>query len=503
VTDQSGNSSQATQIVNVKEEGTNTAPIADAQTGAGAVAAQSFTEVEIALTGSDADADPLFFRISEPPDHGFFVAPLLPYFFGDARAEEVTASRCAADGRAEADIFDPEYVTTTDTGLTYIMNAARDCTDSSLFHRITVLDRDRTFVVARDMPRTGDFFKTFHLDERQGFITYTSNLNLVSKIDMETLETIAQYEVPNSYAKKAVFDERHGREVLYITGNDVANRGKLDVYDVTGLDQMGGVPVLRDAELVASFDVAEGAPDGPQYNVLDMAIDSRGHFYASSLDRRIHKFEPFSVDEDGEIVIGAQIGWLGSCLGGSDCDVANQVSRGYSCSFETCQVGGPLPSEGLGQLGALGGMAMSPTDILYVAEFGNNRVQRFTPEGFYAGHARSANCSVDELCFVLGEFGKPNSVGVNSSNFFVLDRTLDVVHIFDTSVVELVSPNEAKVTYKSDSGFFGATDSFQFVAGDGFDDSAPATVEVDVRRGFHPATPLHPTSPSTPSAFTS
>lgn len=485
-TDQSGNTSQATQIVNVKEEGTNIPPVADARTGGSAVAAQSFTEVQVPLTGSDADSDPLSFRIVDPPDDGFFVAPLLPYFFGDARAEEVTASRCAADGRGEADLFDPQYVTATDAGFTYFMNAARDCSDPSLFHRITVFDRDRNFVVARDMPRTGDFFKTFHLDERQGFISYTSNLNTVSKLDLLTLQTIAEYQAPDSYAKKAIFDKRQGREVPYITGQDTQNRGKIDVYDVTGLDLLPGVPVLGPAELVASFDVGEGAPAGPLYNVLDMAIDSGGHFYASSLGRRIQKFEPFGVDANGEIVVGDEIGWLGSCLGGSDCDALNQVSRGYSCSFATCTIGGVLPSQGLGQLGALGGMAISPTDLLYVAEFGNDRVQRFTPEGFYAGHARST-CGDDELCFVLGQFGKPNAVGVNSSNFFVLDRTLDVVHIFDTSVVELVGPGEGLVTYKSDSGFFGASDSFQFVADDGFDQSAPASVEIDVQRGFNPA----------------
>ncbi|MEZ4662464.1 MAG: Ig-like domain-containing protein [Caldilineaceae bacterium] len=90
-TDHSGNVSAATkdtvQIVNLKEPGTNVLPTAFGQTGANAVNAISYEPVKITVRGQDGDPqpDPLWFSIENQPQHGFFIAPLYPYFIKDYR----------------------------------------------------------------------------------------------------------------------------------------------------------------------------------------------------------------------------------------------------------------------------------------------------------------------------------------------------------------------------------------------------------------------------------
>ena len=93
------NTSEAVQLVNVKAFGTNTAPVANAQT----VETRSFEDTQIVLSGSDADFhanvdrfDPLTFGIVDDPDNGHFVAPLLPYFIDDVRLE-ASALKFAGD----------------------------------------------------------------------------------------------------------------------------------------------------------------------------------------------------------------------------------------------------------------------------------------------------------------------------------------------------------------------------------------------------------------------
>ena len=87
-TDESGNSSDKSQWITVKTPGTNTPPSVQD------VSASTLTSqpVDIVLHGSDSDYlsgrfDPLNFHIVSRPAHGFFVAPLRPYFIEDYRVK--------------------------------------------------------------------------------------------------------------------------------------------------------------------------------------------------------------------------------------------------------------------------------------------------------------------------------------------------------------------------------------------------------------------------------
>lgn len=72
-----------------------------------------------------------------------------------------------------------------------------------------------------------------------------------------------------------------------------------------------------------------------------------------------------------------------------------------------------------GQFIGVAAIAVNPKDILYVADSGNHRVQRFTPEGYYAGQARSQGQGYG---FILGDFGRVDNITVNSNNFYILQR---------------------------------------------------------------------------------
>ena len=101
--DDTGNASQATQLVNIKGIGENNAPVAESLTGPKAIDATSFNAVSITLKAGDVDIDPLTFSVEEPPKDGFFIAPLLPYFINDYRITARYSPQIAAEeGEAKA-----------------------------------------------------------------------------------------------------------------------------------------------------------------------------------------------------------------------------------------------------------------------------------------------------------------------------------------------------------------------------------------------------------------
>jgi hypothetical protein len=488
VTDQSGNTASAIQYVTVKAPGTNTLPTAQPL----AASAESFTTTPIIVRGEDLDLDSLRFRIAEPPENGFFVAPLFPYFVGDLRQQGLTGLPNAGCGRDPATIYQPDYVAIDDDERSFILNAPVDCIPGFQQSRITVLDRDGTFVVGRDLPRSQNLFGLW-IDLEARIIAYTTfefvgpleTYNVVSKLDLDTLETLVEIRLPlNQSSQKSVFDDAG---FLYSTTSEFD--GEVVVYDVRDREPVAGRIELDALDQVAVYLLTDQAP------AVDLEIDSQRNLYVSSINQ-IWKFTPIQrvQADDGleEVVPGSRVGWMGGCKGGAACDLARGASRGYGCSDSTCTrlIGGADPAGLPGQFAGLGGISLDPNDNLYVADFNNDRVQRFTPEGYFAGQARTS-CSDNEVCFVRSEFSKPRAVSVNSRRFHVLDTILDVLYMFDTSVVEpLVEPGSqlvesARLLYQSNSGFTG-TDRFQFVVGDGLVESAPAEVTVSVSRGFHP-----------------
>ena len=241
-------------------------------------------------------------------------------------------------------------------------------------------------------------------------------------------------------------------------------------------------------------------------NVYDIAIDSENHIYVTArhetviddgtnrrrYSNRIYKFAPAQVETDGSIAPGELMGWLGRCDDGPNCDYIAGHSIGFTCTDETCFIdeadtngNGDRP----GQFDNARNLVIDPNDVIYVADSGNARVQRFTSDGLFAGEARSTG---DGSSFVLGDFGSPNNISVNKNSFFILDGSREIVHVFDAAVIHGIDDTSAWVEYQSDSNYVGQ-DRFTFSATDGFRtgdgdllSSPPATVEVNVARNFRP-----------------
>ena len=158
--DDSGNVANATQWINVKPS--NTAPVANP---IGTISATSFEETRIDLSASDSDIldgrhDQLFFRIDDTPDHGFFVAPLFPFFIDDHRQQRINPdgtyssyftealAACEATG-AQPDItkiLEPVYVTVNDDGVMYVIDSYLHCYSSGTPYT------DRRYRIARYVP---------------------------------------------------------------------------------------------------------------------------------------------------------------------------------------------------------------------------------------------------------------------------------------------------------------------------------------------------------------
>ncbi|MEM1081665.1 MAG: HYR domain-containing protein, partial [Pseudomonadota bacterium] len=131
-TDASGNQSPwVEQTINVKLTGSNHSPVADNANAAGL----SFEEITVSLSGSDADNDPLYFYIDDQPDEGFFIAPLLPTFVEDLRVEAQgdASAICLSGGTLPPQnyVFEPEYITTNDSGVTFVIDLKIRCDDDS------------------------------------------------------------------------------------------------------------------------------------------------------------------------------------------------------------------------------------------------------------------------------------------------------------------------------------------------------------------------------------
>jgi len=229
-----------------------------------------------------------------------------------------------------------------------------------------------------------------------------------------------------------------------------------------------------------------------------MNTDSAGNlFVADSCAHKIHKFAPSVLDIAGTLSTGDYIGWMGKCVGNStdpatgvefnDCIVADQHSNGFQCTDTTC-VEDSAPAgragSGPGQFDIVSHLNIDPNDTLYVADFRNQRIQRFGADGVFAGEAQSVGDGItSEGSFVLGNMGPPSHVSVNSDSFYVLESRDEVgdyfLHVFKTLPFYDVTPASARVDYVSDVNFRG-TDRFTYFVDDGIDRSELATVAVDV-----------------------
>ena len=110
-------------------------------------------------------------------------------------------------------------------------------------------------------------------------------------------------------------------------------------------------------------------------------------------------------------------------------------------------------------------LAIDPNDLLYVADSRNERIQRFGPDGTFSGAATSNGTG-----FVMGNFGVPRNVTVNSSSMYVLVSNTRFseafLHSFRTLPFFDVTPNSAKLRYTSRFDHQGA-DHFTYAVHDG------------------------------------
>jgi len=319
-------------------------------------------------------------------------------------------------------------------------------------------------------PATRDVWVTDHDSGGVGWIDHLDpNLERLQHFRVDDAEVPPGVN-PLQYPNDSILSPNG---ILYVTDRNTL-RAFLPVVDQSDAPQTLG----------SILDSASGG------DIRSLAVDSQGSLYASFYETsQIYKFSPSTVDQDGTFHPGHLVGWMGRCdedikdAGDSNvyCDVANHRSIGFSCTDQHCgrsQAWGSAP----GQFNHPKGIAVDPNDVLYVTDYENSRVQRFTPEGYFAGEAHSL---CDGSCFVIGDFGKPEDISVNSTHFYILDRETNLLHVSETSPFIDVTDTTATLKYQSDNNFVG-TDSFTFSVSDGLARSTPATVEVDVSRNQRP-----------------
>jgi hypothetical protein len=572
------NQSAAEQLVTVKTPGTNTAPLAFAQS------AETLTSlpVDIVLAGLDNDVlpvtggapgtpgsrpDPLQFRIEQLPQNGEFVAPLYPFFINDYRTDRVgglveyiesqpdaaqllasyedavarnmlwnwlNEEFCEAGMEAPVDfVFEPMFVHITDEGEQYFFDSGFVCdpnvdSDWDQYPRISRWDKDNNFLGhvriedngGGDVPSEQAVFRidaenyVYYVNRRTGSetgvvsvqrcpanLTNTSTQPPFCQIQgfgpIDSGDTSSRAQPANAFIDIE-------REIAYVT---VLN-GRVDVYDYRREEPDNPAnPTRRQVLLGPLVDdagaVQFGCDDAANRFDNAMEIDSAGNFYViDNPCNRIHKFTPSYFDEDGQFVRGTYVGWMGQCLGSNNlaCDVPNQRTKGFSCTVAAaCTMvppdfltGPSNAGDRIGQFDNPSFLAVDPNDVIYVADYANQRVQRFATDGTFAGQAQSTGNGINANTdggFVLGNMGPPKHVSVNSRNFFVVDQSENFVHIFDTSPFKDITDSSATVSYVSNFAFHTATDTFAYSVNDGLVDSNVAQVSVAVARNYRQPLP--------------
>ena len=509
----------------------------------------------------DGMFDPVWFAIDHNPERGSFVAPLLPFFFDDYRTKPsedlpgfaqavavgqaqswLTTNVCEKNGQPPIDfVYKPLFAHVQDDGTRFVLDHYFICVGENVSAReadqrlrISKWDKDDEFVAhktfgpnAEDGPNNDAFvigadghlyFSTFtHGGSSSEFFlrqcstafeqdggTFVPSGDTVIPCGVTwsfDSSSSPDYSIAVANQSYATYDSV--RDVIFLTDQSrVYAFQPLSSQSVRFLGVMSP-PNTTDARFLGRTCSIEDVGSNVGYG---MAIDSEGGLYiADTCTHRIHKFSESTIDDEGVFVAGDYVGWSGKCTSSttSACDLVLEHSKGYSCTWDlqgddTCGVDALGPAgDQPGQFDTPLFLAIDPNDILYVADYENFRVQRFAPDGTFAGEAISTGTGIntgDRPSFVLGNMDKPRAVSVNSTQFFVVDREQSFMHIFGTLPFKEVTNNTATVTYVSDHDFPGThnseTDQFSFKVNDGLVDSNTATVSVVVSRNFRPPVAL-------------
>ncbi len=164
----------------------------------------------------------------------------------------------------------------------------------------------------------------------------------------------------------------------------------------------------------------QGSGDGQFNGPNNMALDSSGNIYVAEIDNeRIQKFDSSLSFQ----------GWMGKCTAGSNCDVGNQRSNGFSCTAATCI--GLNSDSGDGQFNSPRGIVFDSSGNIYVLESGNDRIQKFDSSGNFVSKFGS-NGQGD------GQFSAPRGIALDSTgNIYVTETNEDIARVqkFDSDGV--------------------------------------------------------------------
>ncbi|MDZ7671215.1 MAG: Ig-like domain-containing protein [Gammaproteobacteria bacterium] len=427
-------------------------------------------------------------------------------------------------------VYQPEFVHVTDDGTNFMIDHYWRCgpSNASREKRISKWDQDGNYIGQMNYNGTND---TFVMDQ-DGFLYTLSRNGAGSSTTLYLAQNRTNFEelgganpradswrfnfastqndelglndpISSPSLSYARIDSREG--LLYLT-----DRRRVFVFDIRS-DLSDGVDAndnsMSDKYLGALKNAEEFLRSnwGNSWTGFSMEVDGEGSLYvADSGNDRIHKFTPSYFDDAGEFVMGDYVGWMGRCDTSTNnaCDEEKGTSYGYSCTDETCSVvdyrdwDDGMTRRGTvgwepGQFAGVAFIALDPKGVLYAADSGapgaGGRVQRFATDGTFGGEARSTGSGVNQgerPGFILGNLGTVKAVSVNSTHFFVVDQEESFVHVFETTPLKDITDSSATVTYVSNFDFHSDTDSFQFVASDGLDDSNVGTVFVNVARNY-------------------
>lgn len=517
VSDESGNTSSANQWITVKEIGSNSTPVSEDR-----MASTLTSEpVDIQLLGSDPDFldgrfDPLEFKITEQPGNGEFVAPLFPYFIEDYRTqpegplgeEFLLASPrtkylfdnyCQKSLEIPTDwVYRPEFIQVTDAGEQFITDRYWICQPSSAQtnRRVSKWDKDGNFlgqkqISDRTLPQfVLDDTGRVYLTTSNGAGSSTALFLQPCPTDFGTSNTSCETSYKFNYSSA---DGLNPQTLVYARVDNalgvvyVTDKRNVYAFDIRGtIEDIEFLGALMPEPFLRSCSASGSSAAG-----FTIEIDSESNLYiADSCNDRIHKFEASVFTNSGEFVAGDHVGWLGKCDTSTNksCDETKQRSKGYSCTDQTCSVA-DTDGEAQGQFSVPLHLALDPNDILYVADYANQRIQRFSPDGSFAGEAVSTGTGInmgDEPGFILGNFDSPKTVSVNSTQFYIVDQAESFVHVFETSPLKEITDESAVVTYVSDFDFHSSSDSFKYTVTDGLATSEESIVTVNVARNFRP-----------------
>ncbi len=250
-------------------------------------------------------------------------------------------------------------------------------------------------------------------------------------------------------------------------------------------DVNGNVYVSSGGDTIKKFnkdldEIPIGTLTAPGAMISDITIDSEGNLFASdTAQHRIHKFD----------ASGNPVGWLGKCDGpsmDSMCDRNDERSRGFMCTDSLCTNSGVTSGSGYSQFHTPIAITVDGTGNLFVADtqiklngINSPRIQKFSNDGVYIENTVS-NVTKSKI---KGNFISPHSI-VSSSNFFyVLDEKK--LHVFDTNpfspfrLDRVTNITSSDVSYRANFDFV-PVDSFSFKVFDGFDESEPAIITVNI-----------------------